>query len=86
MSHQTQDNPSPSRLKFWLLRVVKTIVGGFLSGVLLGIATMFLRDAGLLSPDGQEVARILLTVSAWIAWLVYLIKPLFRRRQSKASA
>lgn len=86
MSNETQTSRTPSRLKFWLLRAVKTIVGAFLTSVLIGIATMFLADMGLLDAQGRESSFALLTVAAWIAWLIYLIVPIFRRRGPAASA
>jgi hypothetical protein len=86
MSNETQTTQSSSRLKFWLLRVLKTAIGGFLTGILSSISTMLLRDMGLLSPEDQTGLFALLTVAAWIAWLVYLVMPLFRRRRPATSA
>lgn len=86
MSHETQAVQSPSRLKFWLLRLVKFVGGAFLTSVLIGFATMFLRDMGLLDSYGQQTSFTLLSVASWIAWLVYLVAPLFRRRRPGVSA
>lgn len=81
MSSETQASAKPSRLKFWLLHIVKAVAGGFLTSVLIGIATMFLADMGLLDGQGRETAFVLLSVVSWIAWLVYLVLPIFRRKR-----
>jgi hypothetical protein len=86
MECPTKSKRRGRRFKFWLLRVLKTVVGGFLTGLLISFATMFLRDMGLLDPEAQMGTYALLTVAAWIGWLIYMVMPLFRRRRPVASA
>lgn len=80
MTSEHQTTKPASRVKFWLLRLLKTVIGGFVTAVLIGIATMFLRDMGLLGD--QQTVYVLLSVVAWIGWLVYLVWPIFHRRSA----